>query len=211
MSHQNSTPPPPPPPTNLVTDPRAYRAFRRLPALTLPLAALAFALALTFTLLLAPLTAEAAAPGTPDSVTITRSDGSLTASWDAVGGATHYHVTYSTDGGSSWTLAAFDHATNSITFAVDNAKTYVVGVRAKNGDGGGGWRNSAPARAVHPADSARDALVRRRHAQRRDAHRVVGRRERRGLLPRHLLERRHAVVEPRRVRPPHEQHRHQRE
>ena len=94
--------------------------------------------------------AQQGAPGTPSEVTVTRGDGSLTASWDAVSGAATYHVTYSTDGKASWSLAALDHpadanTTNgvtSITFDADNAKTYVVGVRAKNGAGGSGWRNS---------------------------------------------------------------------
>ena len=94
--------------------------------------------------------AQQTAPGTPSEVTVTRGDGTLTASWDAVDGATTYHVTYSSDGKASWSLAALDHpadgnTTNgvtSITFDADNAKTYVVGVRAKNGAGGSGWRNS---------------------------------------------------------------------
>ena len=74
------------------------------------------------------------APATPASVAVTRSDGSLTATWDAVEGATHYHVTYSADGGGSWHAPVDDHwnvPTNSITFDADNAKTYMVGVRAR--------------------------------------------------------------------------------
>ena len=42
------------------------------------------------------------APDTPSSVSVTRADGSLTASWPAVKHATSYHVTYSSDGGASW-------------------------------------------------------------------------------------------------------------
>ena len=67
----------------------------------------------------------------------------LTASWPSVSGATSYHVTYSSDGMNSWNLAAYDHATTTITISnVDNHKSYVVGVRAKNAHGGSEWRNS---------------------------------------------------------------------
>ena len=89
-------------------------------------------------------------PAMPSSVSLTRADGSLTASWDAVSGADSYHVTYTTDGGQSWQLAALDHASTSITITADNAKTYVVGVRAKNAQGGSGWRNSAAAGPYTP-------------------------------------------------------------
>ena len=90
-------------------------------------------------------------PGTPSSVTVTRADGELTARWHAVSGAATYHVTYSDNNGGNWSLAALDHPADageheSITVSgVSNAKTYIVGVRAKNAAGGGGWRNSAPA------------------------------------------------------------------
>ena len=91
------------------------------------------------------------APGTTSSVSTTRADGTLTASWPAVAHAETYHITYSSDAKHSWSLAAFDHATTSITISVDNAKTYVVGVRAKNMSGAGGWRNSpASAPFVQP-------------------------------------------------------------
>ena len=86
------------------------------------------------------------APATPSSVTVSRADGSLTASWDAVTHATSYHVTYSSDGGSSWSLAGLNHPSASITVSgVDNTKTYVVGVRARNDSGDSGWVNSSPA------------------------------------------------------------------
>ena len=146
----------PPPPTNLSFDalaprPRAYRRFRRLlPALALTFLALA---AIAASGLLAPLTAEAAAPGTPSSVTLARADGTVTATWPAVDGATKYHVTYTTDNGGSWHAPVADHTnvpTNTLTFDADNAKTYVVGVRAGNDHGWGGWRNSAAAGPYTP-------------------------------------------------------------
>ena len=90
------------------------------------------------------------APATPTSVSVTRSDGALTASWSAVAGATSYHITYSSDGGGSWSLAALKHPTNSITIGVDNAKTYLVGVRARNEHGDSGWRNSPAAGPYKP-------------------------------------------------------------
>ena len=86
-------------------------------------------------------------------MTLTRADGTLTPSWDAVDGATKYHVTYSTDGGGSWHAPVADHTnvpTNTLTFDADNAKTYVVGVRAGNDHGWGGWRNSAAAGPYTP-------------------------------------------------------------
>ncbi len=82
------------------------------------------------------------APDAVSSVNVTRSDGQLTATWDAPSGATSYHVTYSSTGGASWDLAALAHASNSIAISADNAKTYIVGVRAKNDNGGSGWVNS---------------------------------------------------------------------
>ena len=86
-------------------------------------------------------------PATPSSVSVTRSDGALTASWDAPANAAAYHVTYSSTGGSSWLLASLDHASTTIEIGgVDNAKTYVVGVRARNSASAwSGWRNSPAA------------------------------------------------------------------
>ena len=90
-----------------------------------------------------PVHAQSNAPGTPSSVTVTRSDGTLTATWPAVAGATSYHVTYSADGGHSWSLAALNHPDASITISsVTNSATYIVGVRARNAHGDSGWRNS---------------------------------------------------------------------
>ena len=87
----------------------------------------------------------------PSSVSITRGDGHLDASWPAVDGATKYHVTYSSDNGASWSLASRDHTTNSITISgVENAKTYLVGVRGGNDDVWGGWTNSKPADPYQP-------------------------------------------------------------
>ena len=90
-------------------------------------------------------TAASEAPDAVSSVSITRADGSVTASWDAPSGAAKYHVTYSDDGGSSWHAPVDDHrnvTATSITFTADNAKSYVVGVRAGNEHGWSGWVNS---------------------------------------------------------------------
>ena len=91
------------------------------------------------------------APATPSSVSVTRGDGTLHASWPAVDGATSYHITYSDNGGASWSLAALNHPDNSITIGgVDNAKSYIVGVRARNKHGDSGWRNSPSAGPYAP-------------------------------------------------------------
>ncbi len=88
-------------------------------------------------------------PGAPSSVTVTRADGTLTASWPAVEGATGYHVTYSDDSKQSWSLGAFDHAGTSITISgIQNVRTYYVGVRARSAGGWGAWTNS-PASGPH--------------------------------------------------------------
>ena len=87
-----------------------------------------------------------AAPATPSSVSVTRADGQLIASWPDVSGATSYHVTYSANSGASWSLAALNHPSSSITIdGVDNTKTYIVGVRARSSAGDSGWRNSPAA------------------------------------------------------------------
>ena len=128
----------------------ARRVRGLLPTLALTLLALA---AIAASGALAPLTAQAAGPGGVSSVTLTRADGTVTATWDAVDGATKYHVTYTTDGGSSWHAPVADHTnvpTNTLTFDADNAKTYIVGVRAGNDHGWGGWRNSAAAGPFTP-------------------------------------------------------------
>ena len=84
-------------------------------------------------------------PETPPSVTVSRADGTITASGYAVSNATKYHITYTTDNGGSW-HAPVDNHTNwtstSITFSADNAKTYIIGIRAGNDHGWSGWRNS---------------------------------------------------------------------
>ena len=103
--------------------------------------------------LLAATAAEAdSPPPAVSAVTVTRGDGTLTAAWGAAAGATSYHVTYSSDGGSSWSLAAYAHASTSITINhVLNASTYIVGVRARNAAGGSGWVNSPAAGPHTPA------------------------------------------------------------
>ncbi len=95
------------------------------------------------------------APPPPDavaSVTVTRSDGSLTASWDAPANAAAYHVTY--NDGTGWQAPVDDHrnvTTTGLTFSADNAKTYIVGVRARNSaNAWSGWVNSAPSGPYTP-------------------------------------------------------------
>ena len=144
---------------------RAFGPLRSLPALVLPLATLALALALAIAFV-APSAALASAPGGMGEITLTRTDGQVTASWDAVSGATKYHVTY--NDGTGWHAPVDDHrnvTTTSIAFSADNAKTYVVGVRAGNDNGQwSGWRNSAPAgpwNAPPPPDAVASVTVTR--------------------------------------------------
>ena len=89
-------------------------------------------------------------PDAPASVTVTRADGTLTASWQAAAGALSYHVTYTDDDAQSWQLAALDHTDTTITITADNDKSYTVGVRAKNAHGGSNWVNSPSAGPYAP-------------------------------------------------------------
>ena len=102
-------------------------------------------------------------PATPSSVSLSRADGTATASWPAVSGATKYHATYSTDGGGSWHAPVDDHTnitTTSITFNADNAKSYIVGLRAGNDNGQwSGWHNSPEAGPYTPPDANPPAAV----------------------------------------------------
>ena len=133
---------------------------------TLSLSRPAWRLAALFALTLAALTIAAlifapslalaqSPPGTPASVTVTRADGTVTASSYAVSNATKYHITYTTDGGGSWHAPVSNHrnwTSGSITFSADNAKTYIIGVRAGNEHGWSGWRNSASAGPYTPPE-----------------------------------------------------------
>ena len=118
---------------------------RRPAGALLALVAALLAAALLFAYVGVPMAAAQSSPATPASVTLTRADGTVTASWPAAAGATKYHVTYSSDGRQSWTAASDGHAGTSITITgADNSKSYVVAVRAGNDFGGwSGWRNSA--------------------------------------------------------------------
>ena len=71
------------------------------------------------------------------------SDGSLTATWPAVEGATHYHVTYSADNGKTWSPAFLNYGLTSITIDnIDAGKAYIVATRAGNANGWSGWTQS---------------------------------------------------------------------
>ena len=114
-------------------------------------------------------------PAAPSSVTLARANGTVTASWPEVSNAAGYHITYSSDGENSWTAApcgtnctvgnngvAVNEGVVSITISgVDNAKTYVVGVRASdNGGQWSGWTNSAPIAPQLPAAPGSVTLTR---------------------------------------------------
>ena len=75
----------------------AGRIRPALTAITL-LALLAAAIGLTL-ITVTPGAEAQSAPATPSSVSLTRADGTVTATWPAVSGATKYHVTYTADGG----------------------------------------------------------------------------------------------------------------
>ena len=84
-------------------------------------------------------------PAAVGSITLTRSDGTLTVSWNAVDGAANYHALYQADGAGDWLPPIPDYnniTATGFTFNVDNTKSYVVGVRAGNSAGWGPWTDS---------------------------------------------------------------------
>ena len=134
------------------TLPHKFVARGNMNLKTLLIIAVAAAFALGGHIFLSSTALAQSPPGTPSSVSVTRSDGTLRASWDAVSGATSYHITYSSDNGTSWSLGALNHTNSSITISnIDNSKTYIVGVRARNEHGESWWRNSAPSGPFTPS------------------------------------------------------------
>ena len=82
-------------------------------------------------------------PGSVGSLTAVHNGSTVTVTWDAPAGAVDYHVTYTSDDGASWSLA--DQAATGTSLNItgtDAAKTYIVGVRARNDSGYGPWTNS---------------------------------------------------------------------
>ena len=102
--------------------------------------------------------AEVDPNGPPDrvaSVSVTHNGSSLTVTWDAPAGATHYDVTYYNIGSGQNARAAWNRAGTSLAitcdirpehlgrYCVSSGATYTVGVRARNASGESAWRNSA--------------------------------------------------------------------
>ena len=84
-------------------------------------------------------------PAAVGSITLTRSDTTLTVSWNAVDGVAKYHALYQADGAGDWLPPIPDYkniTATGFTFNVDNGKSYVVGVRAGNSAGWGPWTDS---------------------------------------------------------------------
>ena len=122
-----------------------------LPRRMWPLVALSALLAVTLFFTPPPPAIAQSPPDTPSHVTVDRSDGRLNVNWEAPAHAKTYHITYTADGGKNWSLAALNHPRNSITITgVDNSKSYIVGVRARNSDGDSLWRNSYPIGPYNP-------------------------------------------------------------
>ena len=73
-------------------------------------------------------------PG-PDWVSVTRGNGTLTATWAPVTGAIKYLIRYSTDGWRNAILLSDDEKSTSITMNnANNGATYIIGVRAGKSD-----------------------------------------------------------------------------
>ena len=102
-------------------------------------------------------------PAAVGSITLTRTDGTLTVSWNAVDGAAKYHALYQADGAGDWLPPIPDYnniTATSFTFNIDSNKSYVVGVRAGKGSVWGAWTDSPFSHPPTPAAPASATLTR---------------------------------------------------
>ena len=74
-----------------------------------------FALTLAALALLPAVALAQTPPAAPSAVTITRDNGTVTATWPTVPNADEYHITYTSDNGKSWTAAASPATTTART------------------------------------------------------------------------------------------------
>ena len=150
-----------------------------------------------------------APPGPVAAVSVTRADGSLTASWDAPDRATSYHITYRAHDG-NWQLAALNHTGTSIQHH-DQRRRQHQDVHRRRARAEQQRRQQlaqfAARRAVHAAADARSTRP-ARHAVLGHHHphgwlpdRILGCGGRREQVPRHLLRRRRRELARARRRP----------
>ena len=86
------------------------------------------------------------APSPPGYAFLLVGNGTLTASWMPVSGATKYELHYSSDNGGSWINHANNLTSTTVTInGVDYTKAYVGRVRAGNANGWSGWKATNPA------------------------------------------------------------------
>ena len=132
------------------------------------------------------------APARPASITLTRTDAALTATWPAVSAADVYNVAYSSDDGDTWLHASYYHPSTSITISgAENSKPYIVGVRGRNSSGYGPWAFLQSHPGLQPGADAHAgapirapvAVVGHRHPQRHEDYSYLGRRQRREQVP----------------------------
>ena len=117
-------------------------------------------IALLVALTLTPLPALAQSPPPPAAVTLSRADGTLTATWNAPANAAAYHVTYTANDGQSWSLGRHGpHADHLDARAppTTTPPTSSACAPATAADDWNGWTNSALIRPLQ-----RDAATRRR-------------------------------------------------
>ena len=83
------------------------------------------------------------APGSIDSVTASRVNGSIVVNWASADYATGYNVVYTTNNAQSWNRAATNYDGNTYTITgADDSLPYIVGVQAVNSVGFSAWKNS---------------------------------------------------------------------
>ena len=92
---------------------------------------------------------------TPESVSLSRSGTTLTATWPAVVGAASYNVALSSDNGVNWTKEATGHATTTWTKSgIGTSTSYKVRVQTKNTAGTSAWTVSDQNTPAPPAPAS---------------------------------------------------------